>query len=222
MERRNEDHLDPHAHFPLSIVLFFGGGPNHDKLYFRYWKNPGPVNTYIKDGDAGRLIALLQSFVLASFAFVLAPEQLIVTAGEMQSPRYNLPRAARRYIWRLVILFMPSVFVISTVCVSNDPRLTAGGTASSPFVIAIRNSGIPVLDSIVNALILLSAITAGNAFLYSASRNLYSLAKAGNAPAISRGVIAMVYHTSRLLSPLVSECLHILVYPTRALQFLTG
>ncbi|KAM0426285.1 hypothetical protein ACHAPT_008325 [Fusarium lateritium] len=168
----------------LSIVLFFGGGPNHDKLYFRYWKDPGPVNTHIKDGDAGRLIALLQSFVLASFAFVLAPEQLIVTAGEMQSPRYNLPRAACRYIWRLIILFMPSVLGISIVCASNDPRLTAGGTASSPFVIAIRNAGIPVLDSIVNAMILLSAITAGNAFLYSASRNLYSLAKAGNAPAI--------------------------------------
>ncbi|KAJ9417361.1 amino acid permease/ SLC12A domain-containing protein [Fusarium oxysporum] len=107
----------------LSIVLFFGGGPDQDAIYFRYWKDPGPVNTYIVEGDAGRLVALLQSFVLASFAFVLAPEQLI-------------------------------------------------------------NASIPVLDSIVNALILLSAITAANAFLYSASRNLYSLAKAGNAPAI--------------------------------------
>ncbi|KAM0235257.1 hypothetical protein ACHAPO_006054 [Fusarium lateritium] len=168
----------------LSIILFFGGGPDHDALYFRYWKDPGPVRTYIEDGDAGRLVALLQSFILASFAFVLAPEQLIVTAGEMQSPRYNLPRAARRYVWRLIILFMPSVLGIGLICASNDPALTASGTASSPFIIAIRNSGIPVLDSIVNAAILLSAITAGNAFLYSASRNLYSLAKAGNAPTI--------------------------------------
>ncbi|KAF5635518.1 amino acid transporter AAT family [Fusarium sp. NRRL 25303] len=164
----------------LSIVLFFGEGPDRDALYFRYWKDPGPVNTHIVEGDAGRLVALLQSFVLASFAFVLAPEQLIVTAGEMQSPRYNLPRAARRYIWRLIVLFMPSVLGIGVVCASNDPRLTAPGTARSPFIIAIKNAGIPVLDSIVNALILLSAITAANAFLYSASRNLYSLAKAGN------------------------------------------
>ncbi|KAI1071404.1 hypothetical protein LB507_005396 [Fusarium sp. FIESC RH6] len=168
----------------LSIILFFGGGPDRDPLYFRYWGNPGPVNTHIAKGDTGRFVALLQSFVLASFAFVLAPEQLIVTAGEMQSPRYNLPRAARRYIWRLIILFMPSIWGIGVVCASNDPSLTASGTASSPFVIAIRNAGIPVLDSIVNGAILLSAITAGNAFLYSASRNLYSLAKAGNAPAI--------------------------------------
>ncbi|KAF7548844.1 hypothetical protein G7Z17_g6789 [Cylindrodendrum hubeiense] len=168
----------------LSVILFFGGGPNHDRLGFRYWNNPGAVREYIEVGGLGRFIALLQSFVLASFAFVLAPEQLIVTAGEMQSPRRNLPRAARRYLWRLIILFIPTVIGIGVVCPSNDPRLEASGAARSPFVIAIKNAGIPALDSIVNALIILSASTAGNAFLYSSSRNLYSLAVAGNAPAI--------------------------------------
>lgn len=137
----------------LSTVLFFGGGPNHDRLGFRYWKDPGPVNTYLEEGDIGRFVALLQPFVLASFAFVLAPEQLIVTTGEMQSPRQNLPRAAKRSFWRLIILFMPTVIGIGVVCPSNDPRLSASGTASSPFIIAIRNAGIPVLDSIFNALI---------------------------------------------------------------------
>ncbi|KAK2730805.1 proline permease [Colletotrichum kahawae] len=166
----------------MKIILIIG--PDHDRLGFRYWKDPGPVNFYLEEGHIGRFVALLQSFVLAPFAFVLAPEQLIVTAGEMQSPRQNLPRAARRYFWRLIILFMPTVIGIGVVCPSNNPRLSATSTASSPFVIAIRNARIPALDSIVNALILLSACTAGNAFLYSASRNLYSLAIAGNAPAI--------------------------------------
>lgn len=191
----------------LSVVLFFGGGPNHDRLGFRYWRDPGPVNTYLEDGHVGRFISLLQSFVLASFAFVLAPEQLIVTAGEMQSPRQNLPRAARRYFWRMVILFMPTVIGIGVVCPSDDPRLSSSGTASSPFVIAIRNAGIPVLDSVVNALVLLSACTAGNAFLYSASRNLYSLAVAGNAPAIfkrcnSYGLPHFAVAASAIFSPL--------------------
>lgn len=190
----------------LSVVLFFGGGPNHDRIGFWYWKDPGPVNTYLEEGHIGRFIALLQSFVLASFAFVLAPEQLIVTAGEMQSPRQNLPRAARRYFWRLIILFMPTV-IAGVVCPSNDPSLSISGTASSPFVIAIRNAGIPVLDSIVNVLILLSACTAGNAFLYSASRNLYSLAVAGNAPAIfkrcnNHGLPYLAVAASAIFSPL--------------------
>ncbi|CAH0047203.1 unnamed protein product [Clonostachys solani] len=168
----------------LSVVLFFGGGPNHDPLYFRYWAHPGPLNSFIAEGGPGRFIAFLKSFVLASFAFVLAPEQLIVTAGEMQAPRHNLPKASRRYLWRLVILFIPTVIAIGVVCPFDEPRLQSSGTAKSPFVIAIKNAGIPVLDSVINALILSSAITAGNAFLYSSSRNLYSLAVAGNAPAI--------------------------------------
>ncbi|WAO94390.1 Amino acid permease [Fusarium falciforme] len=168
----------------LSIVLFFGGDPTHDALYFRFWKDPGAVNTYIVDDGVGYFISLLQSFVLASFAFVLAPEQLIVTAGEMQNPRRNLPRAARRYLWRFIILYIPAVLGISVICASDDPMLGKSGASSSPFVIAIKNAKIPVLDSIVNAMIVLSASTAGNAFLYSSSRNLYSLAVAGNAPAI--------------------------------------
>lgn len=191
----------------LSVILFWGGGPNKDRLGFRFWQDPGAVNAYIVGGDTGRFVALLQSLVLASFAFVLAPEQLIVTAGEMQSPRSNLPKAARRYFWRLIILFIPTVIGIGVVCPSNDPRLLAGGTVSSPFVIAIRNATIPVLDSIVNAIILLSACTAGNAFLYSSSRNLYSLAAAGNAPLIfkrcnKQGVPYIAVAASAAFTPL--------------------
>jgi len=30
----------------LGIVLDLGGGPSHDRLGFRYWKNPGPFVQY--------------------------------------------------------------------------------------------------------------------------------------------------------------------------------
>ncbi|TDZ16316.1 Proline-specific permease [Colletotrichum orbiculare MAFF 240422] len=169
----------------LSVVLFFGGGPNKDMLGFRYWRDPGATKTYlVHDASAGRFVSFLQAMVLSSFAFVLAPEYLIVTAGEMQSPRRTLPRAAQRYVWRLIILFIPIVIGIGVVCPHDDPSLSSSGTARSPFIIAIRHAGIPVLDNIVNAMILLSAATAGNAFLYQSSRNLYSLAVCGDAPAI--------------------------------------
>ncbi|KAJ4127687.1 hypothetical protein NW768_007958 [Fusarium equiseti] len=145
----------------LSIILFFGGGPDRDPLYFRYWGNPGPVNTHIAKGDAGRFVALLQSFpVRCNRHATIFLEQPDAMSGDS------------------------SFFSCRLFGALGLSALTASGTASSPFVIAIRNAGIPVLDSIVNGAILLSAITAGNAFLYSASRNLYSLAKAGNAPAI--------------------------------------
>ena len=30
----------------LGIILDLGGGPNHDRLGFRFWKNPGPFVEY--------------------------------------------------------------------------------------------------------------------------------------------------------------------------------
>lgn len=51
----------------MSFVLFLGGGPSHDRLGFRYWKNPGAANTYLEKGNKGRLVALLATVVLSAF-----------------------------------------------------------------------------------------------------------------------------------------------------------
>ena len=104
----------------------------------------------------------------------------------MENPRRNLPIAARRYFYRLVIFYVLSVLAIGVTCPSDDARLTNGGAGagSSPFVIAIANAGIDVLPSLVNAVILISAWSSGNSFLYISSRALYSLAVQGSAPSI--------------------------------------
>ncbi|EON64971.1 hypothetical protein W97_04206 [Coniosporium apollinis CBS 100218] len=168
----------------LSVVLFWGGGPDRDRLGFRYWRNPGAVNEYLETGDLGRFLALLSTLVLSSFPFAFAPELLVVTGGEMRSPRRNLPIAARRYIYRLIFFYVGSVLAISVICPSDDPAITSGGAGAgaSPFVVGIKNAGIPVLDSIINGGIILSAWSSGNSFLYLSSRSLYSLALSGSAP----------------------------------------
>lgn len=168
----------------VSFILFWGGGPSRDRLGFRYWQNPGAANELLATGDRGRFIALLRCFVLSSFPFAFAPELLVATGGEMKSPRRNIPIAARRYIYRLIIFYIGSVLAIGVIVPSNDPALTNGGkgAGSSPFVIGMKNAGIPILDSIVNGGILISAWSSGNSFLYLSSRSLYSLALSGNAP----------------------------------------
>lgn len=104
----------------------------------------------------------------------------------MQSPRRNLPTAARRYIYRLVIFYVFSVLAIGVICPSNEPRITSGGAGAgaSPFVAGIKRAGIPALDSIINAGIIISAWSSGNSFLFLSSRSLYALALSGNAPKI--------------------------------------
>ena len=102
----------------------------------------------------------------------------------MESPRRNLPTAARRYFYRLVIFYIGCVLSIGVLAPYNDPALTGGGAGakSSGFVVGITNAGIPVLSSIINAGIIISAWSSGNSFLYLSSRSLYSLALTGNAP----------------------------------------
>ncbi len=170
----------------LSVILFWGGGPNHQRLGFHFWNDPGPVNEYIETGAAGRTAAFFSCLVLSAFPFTFAPELLVVTGGEMQSPRRNLPVAARRYFYRLVFFYIGAVFAIGVICSSKDPSLTnhGAGAKSSAFVVGIQNAGIHGLSSVVNAVIIISAWSSGNSFLYISSRSLYSLAVAGNAPAV--------------------------------------
>lgn len=170
----------------LSVVLMAGGGPTHDSLGFRYWQDPGAMKTYIVGGDAGRFTAFLYVWVWSTFSFNFSAELMALSAGEMRQPRKNLPRTARHFFVRMVVFYMLSMLAVGAICSSTTPGLTtgAGNANASPWVIAIQSAGIRVLPSVINAGILTSAWSAGNAYLYMSSRALYSLAVAGNAPRI--------------------------------------
>jgi amino acid transporter len=170
----------------LSLIIMLGGGPKHDRLGFRYWEDPGAFNTYLVHGNGGRFTAFLYVWVFSGFSFYFGPELLVFTAGEMRNPRKNLSSASRRYCVRLAVFYILGVLAIGVTCKSTSKGLTsgAGNANASPWVIAIRNAGISILPSIVNAGILSSAWSAGNSYLFMSSRALYSLAVAGNAPKI--------------------------------------
>ncbi|KAK5059682.1 hypothetical protein LTR84_009565 [Exophiala bonariae] len=170
----------------MALVLVLGGGPNHQRLGFHYWNNPAPINDYLVTGSSGKLCAFLGTTIFSMYAFAFAPELLVVTGGEMESPRRNLPVAGKRYFYRLVVFYVLGVLAISMIVPSDDPKLLGGGSGagSSPWAVAVKNAGIAGLDSVINAIILTSAWSAGNSYLYMASRALYSMAVAGSAPRI--------------------------------------
>ena len=170
----------------MALVLIFGGGPNHERLGFHYWKHPGPMNQYTVSGASGRLAAFFGTVTFSIFAFAFAPELLVVTGGEMESPRRNLPIAGKRYFWRLIFFYVAGALAISMIVSSDDDLLLGGGSGAgaSPWAIAAKRAGIRGLDSVINAVILTSAWSSGNSYLFLASRTLYSMALVGNAPRI--------------------------------------
>ena len=106
--------------------------------------------------------------------------------GETRNPQITIPRAAKAFAGRLLVCYVISVFGLTLTCPSDAPELVSGGAGagSSPFVIGIMTAGIKLLDHIVNSIILCSAWSAGNVYMYLGSRSIYSLAVAGNAPKI--------------------------------------
>ncbi|KAF7592001.1 hypothetical protein BBP40_000781 [Aspergillus hancockii] len=174
----------------LGVVLFFGGGPSGDALYFRYWNDPGAFKPYLVSGPNGRFLAVWYAMIRAAYAYILSPELIPMTAGECIAPRRNIPRATRRYIYRLVFFYVGGALVIGFLVPYNSKQLlsatisAASTSAASPFVVAIQNAGIPVLNHILNAVILTSAWSSGNSFFFASSRMLYSMACTGNAPRI--------------------------------------
>ncbi|GES66248.1 dicarboxylic amino acid permease [Aspergillus terreus] len=176
----------------LSFILMLGGGPDHDRKGFRYWKDPGAFNTYIDTGASGRFYAFWATMVSATFAY-LGTELVGVTVGEAQNPRRTIPRAIKLTFFRIVFFYVLSVLLVGTLVPydspllpynSKDPALAkqTSTAAASPFVAAIKLAGIPVLPDILNACILVFVFSAANSDLYIATRTIYGLAREGKAP----------------------------------------
>lgn len=171
----------------MAFIVDLGSSPTHDRLGFRYWKNPGSMNTYIASGAEGRFLGFFSTLVNASFSYG-GVEAVAVAGGETGDPRRNIPKAVRRVFWRILFFYVLGALAIGVLVPYNDSNLLnaqaagAAGAAQSPWVIAVYRAGIPVLPSIVNAVTLTSASSSANSFLYQGSRYLFALAQNGQAP----------------------------------------
>ena len=171
----------------LMFIIDLGGTPKGDRIGFRYWDHPGPMREYLETGALGRFLAFWKVFIQATFSYG-GSEMVVVAAGETENPRRNIPKAVRRVFWRILIFYVLAIFFVGLCVSSTDPRLLnaisagASGVAQSPFVIAIQNGGITGLPSVINAVVLTSAWSAGNSFFYASSRVLYATALDGKAP----------------------------------------
>ena len=187
----------------VTWVIMAGGGPNGKKHGGEYWVDPGPL--------ANGFHGFASVFVTAAFACG-GTEVIGIVSGEAKHPRYvlytppiplqdrithstlganvihryNLPRAVRTLMWRILIFYITSLLFITFVVPSNHPSLLSPtrDAAASPFVIALKDAGITVLPDLLNAIALLCVCSVGSVSTYMASRVLVALAEDGMAPRI--------------------------------------
>lgn len=142
---------------------------------------------------------MLSAIINAAYTYSGA-ECVILVAGETKNPVREIPRVIKKVWFRifffcklysqvlitpLIVLDILGVILVGMIIPSTDPLLGSASDASgSPYVIAFKNAGIPVLPHIINAVILVSAWSAGNSYAYASVRTLYSMALSGRFPQV--------------------------------------
>ncbi|EQB46376.1 amino acid permease [Colletotrichum gloeosporioides Cg-14] len=172
----------------FTFIVMLGGNPLGDRFGFRYWNDPGAFAELYYSGSLGRFLGFLQCLIQASFT-IAGPDYVAMAAGEAENPRKVMPRAFNAVFYRLTAFFVLGSLCVGILVPYNDPEMTAAfkdgqpGAAASPYVVAMNRLKIGVLPHIVNAMVLTAAFSAGNSYVYCASRSLYGLALEGKAPA---------------------------------------
>ncbi|KAH9901755.1 amino acid permease/ SLC12A domain-containing protein [Xylariomycetidae sp. FL2044] len=171
----------------FTFIVMVGGNPDHDRFGFRYWYEPGAFNAYYATGSTGKFMGFIQCLIQASFT-IAGPDYVSMSAGEAENPRVIMPKAFNAVFYRLTTFFMLGSLCVGILVPYNDPEMAAAfennkpGAAASPYVVSMNRLGISVLPHIVNAMVLTAAFSAGNSYVYCASRSLYGLALEGKAP----------------------------------------
>jgi amino acid transporter len=173
----------------MALVVDLGGAPDHDRRGFRYWREQ-PFNSGFLDivpPTKARFLGFWAVLTQAAFSYG-GMEGLASICLEAHNPQKTMRTAVRAIFYRIVLLYILSVWLVGMCISRSDPNLlqanedSDGTAAQSPFVIVIHTSGIKTLDHIVNAVVLTSAFSSGNEFLYASSRALFMLSQQGQAP----------------------------------------
>src|SRR5690349_11425682 len=157
-----------------TVVVAFGlNVGDHKAGISNLWSNPGgfwptedPYNWY------GPL--LVMSGVVFAYAAI---EMVGVAAGEMEDSEREVPKAVNAVIFRIGVFYCGSILLL--VCMLPTSEYTAG---TSPFVTVFDRMGLTWMASLIQAILIIAAMSSLNSGLYSTGRVLRSLGMSKQAP----------------------------------------
>ncbi|ORZ23243.1 amino acid permease/ SLC12A domain-containing protein [Absidia repens] len=148
--------------------------------------NIGVRNFHLEGGAfPNGFLGVFNVFITAAFSFN-GVEIVGITAGESENPHKTVPSAVKQVFWRIILFYIFSMLIIGLIIPYTDPALLSGSdnVAVSPFTLVFKKAGAQSAADIMNAVILLTMISAGNSGVYSSSRTLMGLANDGHVPKI--------------------------------------
>ena len=175
--------------------------------------------SFFPKGFTGMWMAMC--FVIFSY---IGTEVVAVTAGEAAKPDEAIPRAMKSMVFRLIFFYIAAMIVLVGVVPWQSIQPGADVTAS-PFVTVFRLMHVPAATHLMNFVVLTAALSSMNCDLYLSTRMMFSLARAGYAPA----GLGKVTHRGVPLPALLLSTLGLgvatvvaILYPATAYVYLFG
>lgn len=150
-----------------ACMIFFGLGVGEPVGLSNYTANGG----FFPMGFAGVGAVFLSAF----YAFG-GTEMIAATAGEIKNED-DIPKAVN---WTLILLL--AAYVLAMMVLIALLPWDQADLNGSPFAYVFKHAGMHGAELFVNIIVLTSALTSGNYFVYACTRYLWSLSKFGQAP----------------------------------------
>ena len=150
----------------LGLYLIFFGNNTNSHIN-NLWQNGG----FMAHGFKG----FLMSFVVVVFSFG-GTELVGIMAGEAENPEKNVPLAINGVIFRIIIFYIATLFIIMSLYPWNKIDNNV-----SPFVDVFTKIGVYKAAAVMNLVAITSALSSLNSGIYGTGRMLYNLGKQGNA-----------------------------------------
>ncbi|OWY38212.1 amino acid permease [Xenophilus sp. AP218F] len=153
--------------FVLMGAYVVWGGPEYGVRH--YVEHGG----FFPNGAWGMWVAV----VISIFSY-MSVEMIAIAAGEAEEPERAVKQAFRATLLRLAVFYLLSLALILAIV-----PWTRVGEGNSPFVTVMQVLDIPYAADILNFVVITAALSAMNSQLYITTRMMFSLSRAGDAPA---------------------------------------
>jgi GABA permease len=170
-----------------AIVLFLCAGV---MFIFGLWPGEagGIAHLTSHGGFMPNGIVPVLTGAVAATGFYFGTEIVAVAAAESAEPEKSVAEAMQSVIWRVLIFYVGSIFLVVCIVPWNDTV-----SMQRPYVSVLQVLRVPGATLVMSSIILTAVLSALNSGLFASSRMLMALAIKGDAPRIfgrldSRGV----------------------------------
>jgi GABA permease len=115
---------------------------------------------------------------VAATGFYFGAEIVTIAAAESAEPEKAVAETTQSVIWRVLVFYIGSIFLVVAIVPWNDPPRIA-----RPYVSVMETLQIPAAATVMSLVILTAVLSALNSGLFAASRMLMALAGRSDAPA---------------------------------------